>query len=296
MSAPAAGPAEAGSVGVGSAGVGGSALGAALVRAMESRRGDRLFHDPYAALFLAAAPGLADPSGRGAVAVSGLSRAGASFFQRVVLRTRFFDDVLLAAAGRGLHQIVLLAAGLDMRAYRLDWPPGVCVYELDLPGVLRYKRRVLRARAPRPRCALHEVSADLREDWPDALLAAGFDPTRPSAWLLEGLLIYLSADEVERVLGALGALAAPGSITAFEDDAESGPAGGSAVEDLRAQARRLPAAADYAQLWQGGMTDAPAWLAGHGWRVESHAQAAVAARYGRGGGAPAGGYLVATRS
>lgn len=293
MSAPAG---AAGSVDAASAGVGGSALGAAMVRAMESRRGDRLFHDPYAGRFLAAAPGLSDPAGRGAVAVSGLSRAGASFWQRIVLRTRFFDDVLLAAAGRGLHQIVLLAAGLDMRAYRLDWPPGVCVYELDLPGVLRFKRRVLRVRAPEPRCELTRVSADLREDWPDALLAAGFDPARPTAWLLEGLLIYLSPDEVERVLGAVSTLTGPGGIVAFEDDAEAGSAGGSVVEDLRAQARRLPAAAEYARLWQGGMTDAPAWLAGHGWQVEPHTQAAVAARYGRSGGAPAGGYLVATRS
>ncbi|HEU5333261.1 MAG TPA: SAM-dependent methyltransferase [Actinocrinis sp.] len=284
-----------GYAGAESAGVGGSALGAAMVRAMESRRGDRLFHDPYAALFLAAAPGRSDPAHRGAVAVSGLSRTGASFWKRVVLRTRYFDDVLLEAAGRGLRQVVLLAAGLDMRAYRLDWPPGVCVYELDLPGVLRYKRRVLRARVPQPRCELHRVPADLRDDWPSALLAAGYEPGRPAAWLLEGLLIYLSADEVERVLGAVGSLACRDSVVAFEDDGAAGADGGSVVEDLRAEARRLPAAAPYARLWQGGMAGAPAWLAGHGWRVEPHTQAAVAARHGR-GGAPSGGYIVGTRA
>jgi methyltransferase (TIGR00027 family) len=284
-------------IGAGTVGVSGSALGAAMVRAMESRRGDRLFHDPYAASFLAAAPGLSDPAQRGAVAVSGLSRTGASFWKRIVLRTRFFDDVLLEAAGRGLRQFVLLAAGFDTRAYRLDWPPGVRMFELDLPGVVRYKRRVLRARAAQSRCELHHVSADLRDNWPDALPAAGYEPELPTAWLLEGLLIYLSADEVERVLGAVTRLASRGSVIAFEDDADTDTEGGHPVEDLRTQARRLPTVAGYAQLWQGGMTDAPAWLGEHGWRVDRHTQADVAARYGRGGATvPSGGYVVATRT
>ena len=107
-------------------GVGRTALGVALVRAMESRRRDRLFHDPYAAAFLAAAQAMFDGDQRGAVAgLGGLSSEGAAFWSHAVIRTRFFDDYLLDPTGQGIRQVVLLAAGLDTRAYRLVWPAAV---------------------------------------------------------------------------------------------------------------------------------------------------------------------------
>jgi methyltransferase (TIGR00027 family) len=272
-------------------GVGRTALGAAMIRAIESRRRDRLFSDPYAAAFLAAAPRAFGSPERGAAAcLSGLSSAGAGFLAHVVLRTRFFDDYLLDAADRGLRQVVLLAAGLDARAYRLDWPTGVRVFELDFADVLEFKRRVLARRAAVPRGDLRPVPADLREDWAAPLNAAGLRPDEPTAWLLEGLLIYLSADEVVHLLGTLGELSAPGSRVAFEFEQTDGGT-------LRERARLLPAVAQYAALWKGGLPDAPDWLAAHGWRLRTDGLAAVAARYGRApAGSATGGFLTAVRA
>jgi methyltransferase (TIGR00027 family) len=272
------------------AGVGRTALGAAMVRATESRRADRLFRDPFAAAFLAAAPTVRDHAARGAVAwVSGLSAAGAGFWAQVALRTRFFDDHLLDAAARGVRQVVLLAAGLDCRAYRLAWPPGVRLFEVDLPDVLAFKARVLAEREAVPRCASRLVPADLRGDWAAPLAAAGLRPDEPSAWLLEGLLIYLSADEVVRLLETLGGLSAAGSRVAFEY-------GRTDAEAPRRRAERLPALAEYAALWKGGLPDAPDWLASRGWRLERHDLAEVADRYGRALAGPSpGGLLTAAR-
>jgi len=161
-------------------GVGKTALGVAMVRAGESRRPDRLFDDPYAEGFLAAAPGLFDVEQPAAPAGAGeLASWGAEFSAHAVIRTRFFDDYLLDATRNGVHQVVLLAAGLDTRAYRLGWPDGVRLYELDLPGVLEFKERVLDERAAVPSCQRTSVPVDLRADWTvdlsarSALRAAG---------------------------------------------------------------------------------------------------------------------------
>jgi methyltransferase (TIGR00027 family) len=134
-------------------GVGKTALGAAMVRAHESRRADRLFNDPYAEAFLMAAPGAFDVEQRAAVAGAGdMASWGATLWSHAVIRTRFFDDYLLDATTRGIRQVVLLAAGLDTRAYRLRWPPDVDVYELDLPEVMGFKGEVLTERAAASRC------------------------------------------------------------------------------------------------------------------------------------------------
>lgn len=182
------------------AGVGKTALGVAMVRAEESRRGDRLFDDPYAEAFLTAAPGAFEPERQAASKVgadgsrdaaaegggdrSGMSAWGAAFWSHAVLRTRFFDDELLAAAARGIRQVVLLAAGLDSRAYRLPWPEGSRIYEVDLPEVLDFKRRALDGVAAVPRCERHAIAADLRGDWAVPLVAAGFRPDQRAVWLL----------------------------------------------------------------------------------------------------------------
>ncbi|MCK2218925.1 SAM-dependent methyltransferase [Actinomadura sp. ATCC 31491] len=245
-----------------------TAIGAARLRAQESERPDRLFDDPYAKAFA---------TGEGPVREL--------FADHLAFRTRFFDDHLL---GAGLSQVVLVAAGLDSRAYRLPWPPGLRLFELDLPELLAYKDGVLARLGAEPRCERVPVPVDLREDWPAALRAAGFDPAVPAAWLAEGLLIYLSAAEAGELLTRIGALAAPGSSLAFEHDA-----GGAAR--LMAAARTRPAMGRLAELWKGGLgEDAPAWLAARGWRPRTVGRAELAERYGR-RWEGAGGFLTALR-
>lgn len=275
-------------------GVGKTALGVAAVRARESGRPDRLFDDPYAKAFLDAAPRVLpdEPvSDRDLAAWGPMASVGAVFFAHGVLRTRFFDDYLLAATAAGCEQVVLLAAGLDTRAFRLAWPDGVRLFEMDLPDVLDFKQRVLADRAARPRCARVIVPADLRASWPPELVVAGFREAAPTAWLAEGLLIYLSADETAELLTAVGELSAPGSRLAFEN-------GGMASDSLLARVRAMPAMAEYTALWRGGLgTNTPSWLADHGWHVHTHDRAAVAAAYGRPDlDAGSGAFLTAVRS
>jgi methyltransferase (TIGR00027 family) len=268
-------------------GVGRTAIGMARVRAEESRRPDRLFDDPYAQAFVAAAPD-AFPEQR--PAPGELAAWGTTISVHGVIRTRFFDDYLLAACAAGCRQVVLLAAGLDTRAFRLAWPAGVRLFELDLPEVLAFKERVLAAQAAVPRCERTLLPGDLRRDWPAALIKAGFEPAIPTAWLAEGLLIYLSADEAARLLTALGELSARGSQVAFEH-------GTAADAGLLGQARAIPALAEVTRLWKGGLgDDAPGWLTRHGWQPRSHDRAALAASYGRAVTSPStGGFLTAVR-
>jgi methyltransferase (TIGR00027 family) len=272
------------------AGVGKTALGVAMVRAEESRRADRLFDDPYADAFLAAAPGAFESEQRAAVAGSSeLAAWGAAFWSDAVIRTRFFDDYLLAAAADGLRQIVLLAAGLDTRAFRLPWPHGVRLYELDLPEVLTFKDRALAERAAVAGCHRQTLPVDLRDDWTAALQRAGLHRGEPTAWLAEGLLTYLSAEEAASLLARVGALSAPGSRLALES-------GSPGTDPMSVQARQSPAMQPYARLWRGGLPDASGWLTEHGWQPRKQDRVSVAAAYGRPRTAPAGGgFLVATR-
>lgn len=258
-------------------GVGRTALGVARVRAAETRRSDRLFDDPFAEAFAAAGP----PAWTARGSMRDLMNL------QIVIRTRFYDDRLLAAAASGIRQVVLLAAGLDTRAFRLDWPDGVRLFEVDLPEVLAFKDATLAG--AEPRCERTTVIADLREDWAGRLRDAGFDPSLPTAWLAEGLLIYLAEDAAAALLDGVGEASAPGSRLAVEDGV------GSAW--LMELGRRHPDQFPAAPLWKGGLGDASAsWLEGHGWRVERHGLADVAASHGR--PAPDGtlsGFLAAER-
>jgi len=273
-------------------GVGKTALGVALVRAHESRRPDRLFDDPYAAAFVAAAPAAFPDAfpGRTAAAADPLARVGAAFAVSAVLRTRFFDDYLRQARAAGCAQVVLLAAGLDTRAYRLAWPAGTRVFELDLPAVLEFKERVLHQAAAAAGCERIAVPADLREDWSAAVRAAGLDSSEPTAWLCEGLLIYLSAEEADQLLSTVSDLSVPGSQLAFEHGSTLDPA-------LMAAAHSIPAMKPYTSMWKGGLGhEAPDWLIRHGWSVNIHDGRQLAAAHGRAvPGAAASAFLIATR-
>jgi methyltransferase (TIGR00027 family) len=126
-------------------------------------------------------------------------------------RTRYFDAFFADAAKAGIRQAVILASGLDARAYRLDWPAGTTVFELDQPEVIAFKATTLAGLGAEPTAELRTIAIDLREDWPTALKEAGFDPSQPSAWIAEGLFGYLPPDAQDRLLDAVTALSAPGS-------------------------------------------------------------------------------------
>ena len=198
-------------------GVGVTALGAAAMRAMEGHHAEPLVRDPYAAAFVEAAasqlPGRMAVTPEEAAADPEFPWSGMAHY--VAVRSRFFDDFFAAAAGAGLRQAVILAAGLDTRAFRLDWMPGATVYEIDAPMVLAFKDSVLAGQGAAARCDRRTVTADLRADWPAAVREAGFDPAVPTAWLAEGLFPYLTDEAIDDLLGQVHELSAPGSrITA----------------------------------------------------------------------------------
>jgi len=262
------------------------------MRAVESGRPDRLFEDPYAQAFVDAgrtefAEGLFS-DGEQRERGRGRSELGALFYTHAVVRTRFYDDFLLSAANAGCEQVVLLAAGLDTRAFRLPWPEHTRLFELDLPDVLAFKQRVLTERGAQPVCARTVVAVDLRTEWAGQLRSEGFHSSVPTVWLAEGLLVYLSAEEARALLESVGKLSAAGSQLSFEQASPSD-------DGLLARARALPGAQPWAALLKGGLGErAPDWLADHGWRHEVHARARLAASYGRSIDEPsAGGFLTA---
>jgi len=270
-------------------GVSETALGAAEMRAEESLRVYRLFDDPYAAAFVAAAPPLfADiPSLADETELAALIEASIT---AIAIRTRFFDDHVLRACATGCRQIVLLAAGLDTRAFRLDWPEGVRVFVLDLPGLFDFKERVLAEQGAMPRCERAVVAVDLREDWPTRLTAAGFEPNASSAWVAEGLLVYLSNDDAVRLLTAVGELSPGASQLAFDYDQLDG-------ESALGQVRAMPGMQEVASMWRGGLNQHPGiWLREHDWTVHTSDRATLATRYGRPSvGNVSGGFLTAIR-
>ena len=134
----------------------------------------------------------------------------------VAVRTKYFDDYLLTAVRSGVRQVVILASGLDSRAYRLPWPDGTTVYEIDQPEVIEFKTRTLADLGAEPTANRRTVPIDLRADWPAALRAAGLDTGAPTAWLAEGLLIYLPSEAQDRLFDNITALSVPGSAIATE--------------------------------------------------------------------------------
>lgn len=264
-----------------------TALGVARIRAGESKRPDRLFDDPYAAAFAAAMPGAyADQPRRDDPA----KLIAARIALQVVVRTKFYDDYLLAAAADGVRQIVLLAAGLDTRAFRLPWPHGTRVYEVDLPETTTFKNDVLTQARAEPRCARRVVVADLTADWPATLDSAGFDRALPTAWLIEGLLVYLTHEDAARLLDTVGSLSAPGSRLSCEQGR-----GAKQLAEIAA-VRAAAGAGEAISLWQGGIEDVPEWLEEHGWTAEQHDLGELARSYGRESGSDStSGFVIARR-
>lgn len=250
--------------------VGSTALFVAAARALETQRGDPLAVDPYAEVFCRAAGGpwaeVLDNPDDGAGPQRLRSEWGGHFVSFQGARTRYFDDYFADAVAAGIRQTVILAAGLDSRAYRLDWGDGAVVYELDQPQVLDFKRQALAEAGARPRADRREVAVDLRDDWPRALEDAGFDPSRPSAWIAEGLLIYLPASAQQQLFTGIDRAAASGSRVAVE---EGRPMPAAAWEAAKTAERAAGEDGTFFTLvYNEQHAPADQWFGEHGWRAD----------------------------
>jgi methyltransferase (TIGR00027 family) len=258
-----------------STGAGFNSLFVAAARALEAHRADPLALDPYAELFCRAVGGSwADLLDGNAPDHRLESEFGEVFQTFLAARTKFFDDYFRHAADDGVRQIVILAAGLDSRAYRLTWPPGTVIFELDQPEVLEFKRAVLADHGAAPAAERRAIAVDLREEWPKALQDNGFEPGVPSAWLAEGIMMYLPGSAQEQLFRGIDALAGQGSYVALE---EMQPVPADVLEAKRAE--------EHAEGEQPGQffslipnelhRPAADWFDEHGW----DATAVVAADY-----------------
>ncbi|WP_343599225.1 class I SAM-dependent methyltransferase [Mycobacterium sp.] len=246
--------------------VGYTALLVAGWRAVHAVSPQPLARDDYAKHFVAAS---ADPYLTGVLAAPATSAAAAAFPRLYGTQTRFFDEFFLSAAGDGIRQAVIVAAGLDSRAYRLDWPAATDIFEIDQPKVLDFKAGVLAERGAVPKARRREVAADLRDDWTTPLTAAGFRPRRRTAWSVEGLLPYLTGAARETLFTGIDGLSAPGSRVAVG-------ALGSRLDSAQLAALEtvypgvnLSGDVDFSALTYDDETPGPAqWLADHGWAVD----------------------------
>src|ERR1700689_2021801 len=185
------------------------------------------------------------------------------------IRTKYFDEYLLAAVQAGVRQVVVLASGLDSRAYRLPWPDGTTVYEIDQPQVIEFKTRTLAELGAEPTANRRTVPIDLRADWPPALRAAGLDPGAPTAWLAEGLLIYLPPEAQDRLFDNITALSVPGSAIATEFVPGIVDFDADRVREMSGSFRELGVDIDMASLvYPGERNNVVDYLRAKGWDVE----------------------------
>ncbi|EHI11645.1 class I SAM-dependent methyltransferase [Mycolicibacterium thermoresistibile] len=266
--------------------VGATATMVAAGRAVASRDPKELINDPFAAPLVRAVgidffTRIAD----GELTVADLDPQSAPRVQanidEVAVRTRFFDDHFAAATARGIRQAVILAAGLDARAYRLRWPDGTVVYEIDQPRVIEFKTRTLARLGAEPTAERRTVAADLRHDWPAALTAAGFDPAAPTAWIAEGLLIYLPPDAQDRLFDDIDALSAPGSAVATEYVPALRDFDPDKARAATAEFRRHGLDLDMPSLIYHGERHHPAqYLTAEGWQMAEVSRSDLFVRYG----------------
>ncbi|MFI1714953.1 class I SAM-dependent methyltransferase [Streptomyces litmocidini] len=263
-------------------GVGLTALLVAAARAIETHRHDSLARDVHAEHFVRAAPACGGwPVRIGQVPEGDDNPLWGRFARYFGLRTRVLDDFVLGAVHDGARQVVLLGAGLDTRAFRLDLPPDCVVFEVDRAGVLAFKERVLTDRSAAPRAKRVPVPADLRADWVTALTSAGFDPTAPSVWLAEGLLFYLPSSVETSLIDTVDRLTTGGGALAFEAKLE---------KDLLAYrdsaiyaATREQIGIDLLDLFDlGPRPDSAGLLTARGWSTSMHTPFDFTGRHGRG--------------
>ncbi|OBI87899.1 class I SAM-dependent methyltransferase [Mycobacterium asiaticum] len=185
------------------------------------------------------------------------------------VRTKYFDEYFANATTHGVRQAVILASGLDARAYRLPWPDGTVVYEIDQPQVIEFKTTTLAGIGAEPTATRRPVAIDLRGDWPAALQAAGLDATKPTAWLAEGLLIYLPPDAQDRLFDNITALSAPGSTVATEFVPGIIDFDADRVREMSGSLRNHGLDVDMASLvYSGERNHVLDYLRGKGWEVD----------------------------
>ncbi|HTQ16713.1 class I SAM-dependent methyltransferase [Mycobacterium sp.] len=262
--------------------VGATATMVAAARAMATRAENPLINDPFAEPLVRAvgvdlltrlAVGEVNPADLDDKDHPGRATgAMARMTDNMAVRTKFFDDFFTGAANAGIRQAVILASGLDSRAYRLPWPDGTVVYEIDQPQVIEFKTRTLAKLGASATADRRAVAIDLREDWPAALRAAGFDATQPTAWSAEGLLGYLPPDAQDRLLDTVTELSAPGSRFATESVSNIDPADREKmVQRMQAVSERWRAHGfdiDMTGLvYIGDRNEAAPYLADRGWEL-----------------------------
>jgi methyltransferase (TIGR00027 family) len=270
--------------------VGATATGVAVGRALASRAPDPLIDDPFAEplvravgvdFFTRIASGELDPDEADGGAGFGMARMTGM----MAVRTRLIDDYFADAGAAGVRQVVILASGLDARAYRLPWASRTTVFEIDQPSVVEWKTRTLREMGAEPSAWLRTVAVDLRHDWPAALRAAGFDPAAATAWSAEGLLAFLPSDAQDRLLDNITALSAPGSRLIAEN--MSGRDGAAtAMQDRMSETvdrwRAHGFDIEMTDLWYlGDRHDVADYLDARGWTTGQTTMADLFAKYGQ---------------
>ena len=250
--------------------VGATATAVAASRAMASQNPDALLNDPWAdplvrAVGIDTFVKLIDGE-TGHTDDPLLNRRAMN--EQITVRTRFFDDFFVQAGESGIRQAVILASGLDTRAYRLPWLADTTVFEIDQPEVIAFKTRTLADLGAEPTAERTTVAIDLREDWPAALVEAGFDPKLPTAWSAEGLLVYLPPDAQDRLFDNIVALSAPGSRIATEHmDLRNIPADW--ADRLTERSRRIGSNINLAELfYSGDRNPAADYLKDRGWHID----------------------------
>jgi methyltransferase (TIGR00027 family) len=265
--------------------VGVTATMVAAARAVATRAKRPLINDPFAEplvklvgvdLLSRLASGELDPAELNDVHDGAAGSAGAMsrMADNMAVRTKFFDEFFLSATNAGIKQAVILASGLDARPYRLRWPAGTVVYEVDQPQVIEFKTRSLAGLGAAPTAERRVVAVDLRDDWPTALRDAGFDPSQPTAWSAEGLLGYLPPEAQDRLLDTITELSAPGSRLATESAPNPEPGDEEKMKErMQTISERWRAHGfelDMAGLvYFGDRNEAAPYLAERGWRLNS---------------------------
>jgi methyltransferase (TIGR00027 family) len=263
--------------------VGATATMVAASRAVASQGPDALLDDPWADPLVRAVgldPFIRIVDGEIDFEDDALMNRTTRIHQMTV-RTRFFDDFFTGATRDGVRQAVILASGLDTRAYRLPWPNGTVVYEIDQPQVIAFKTDTLAELGAAPTADRRAIAVDLREDWPAALREGGFDVTQPTAWSAEGLLPYLPPEAQDRLFDNITALSAPGSRLATEHVPDPNAFSGERLQRISERWRSFGFDLNAGDLfYQGQRSVVVDYLSSHGWEVTAHSAKELYARNG----------------